>query len=240
MIQYQFRTKTPLLWVLILLFLVVPLSAQQQTAFDIVWSAQNQTLPNYFFKGAGPLTAGSEIIFSAQPQAKTDPSQYEFNWFVNGQKQAEFSGVGKNYLVLQTLSQPTIYEVVCQIKEGGKIVQSKTFNLLTQEPELLTYAGLPEGRTQFLFKKVVNGTIRIQEELELLLKTFIFGASQNASTAFSWQLDNNQTESSPDNAFVLKIPPLEEEAEKESKTLRLQSLLNGATFLNKNFNLFWK
>lgn len=223
----------------ILFLLSLPSNSSAQTVFDLVWSPRNQVPQQYALRGASPLTAGSEVVFSAQPQQKSDLSQYEFNWFVNNQKQTTFSGSGRNYFILETLPQPTVYEVVCQIKESGQIIQSESLNFFTKQPELLVYRTLPETKTEFFFKKTVNGTINIQEGMEALFKTIVFGLNKSLSPMFSWQLDQEKTKASLDNAFLLQIPELEEGTPKQNKSLKLQAIWENSS-LNKQINLFWQ
>ncbi|PJE59807.1 MAG: hypothetical protein COU85_01720 [Candidatus Portnoybacteria bacterium CG10_big_fil_rev_8_21_14_0_10_44_7] len=215
--------------------------AETGADFDLLWSCPDSSLADADLEQGKALPGwGAEIVFVAQPTTRVDLEAYEFNWFVGRQKQADFSGPGRNFFVWPApADQNAVLEVFVQIKKDGQIQQTETVTLATKKPEPLIYAGLSGAQTAFLFKKAITGRMYISPDRAYVLRALFYNQGKKLQPQINWVVGEQATGFVNEPNFNLNIPTPIGGGALPDYQLKIDFQLSPNQIINRQINLVW-
>ena len=182
---------------------------------DLLWSGHTYTPP--FYKGLPLVSPQSFLKVSAIPHVLRngrvlDPSELVFTWSIDGVVLGEYSGVGKDTLVLNGNNFPQgITRVALNVSaRNGSEVLAKQLEVETVSPEIILYPVHPLNGIDYT--RPIGDEITLEEEEVTVHATPLYYSVDDIQVNridYRWKVNNESatpSEDSPSRITFRKDP----------------------------------
>lgn len=158
----------------------IPLSGYGQTTQSVKLIVESKGFAPDTYRAMHPISVGSDITISAVGLSRNN----NFEWYVNGRKVSEFSGLGQSRITLNISDRPI--EVAVKVLNNGQIIAR---DITTINPSKLSIGLYQDHPTRGpLYHHDLTGQIRTSSN-NLGLIAIPYGAKE-FNPASEWNVNN--------------------------------------------------
>lgn len=173
---------------------------------DIVWKTNTTIPPEY--KGKALPSPFSSITITAIPHfssggAVSSSGDLEFEWFFDGRKEGDASGIGKNIFQTNVGSSPVSRQITLKVKNTAKDISfEKNISIPVRSPEVFLYEERPlEG--PHIGLALSQLTLRASESKTFRAVPYFFPKEDAPFLSYEWIQNTKEKNPSPSYLFEL-------------------------------------